>query len=153
LFFFEQKLLGVEMKKKIILGIVVLAVVIQFIPYGKNHENPAVQSQVKWDSAKTEQLFASACKDCHSNETKWPWYSNIAPVSWLVYNDVQEGREHFNISMIGKQRKNKLEDAAESVEEGDMPFLPYLITHPEARLSTQETEELIKGLKATFGEE
>lgn len=140
------------MKKKIILGMAVLAVVSQFIPYGKDHTNPPVLSTVKWDSPKTEQLFANACKDCHSNETKWPWYSNIAPVSWLVQHDVEDGREHFNISMIGHQRKNKLDDAAKEVKGGDMPFLPYLITHKEARLSDKQTQDLIKGLKATFGE-
>lgn len=140
------------MKIKILLGIIVFAIIAQFIPYGKNHENPPVKSTVNWDSPKTEELFARACKDCHSNETKWPWYSNIAPVSWLVYSDVEEGREHFNISMIGHQRKNEADEAAKEVEEGGMPFLPYLITHSEARLSEQETQDLINGLKTTFGD-
>lgn len=141
------------MKKKIILGIAVLAVVSQFIPYGKDHTNPPVMSTVKWDSPRTEQLFANACKDCHSNETKWPWYSNIAPISWLVQSDVDEGKSKFNISMIGHQRKNELDDAAKEVIGGDMPFWPYLIAHKEARLSASETQELINGLKATFKED
>ena len=93
-----------------------------------------------------------ACGDCHSNETKWPWYSNIAPLSWSIYNHVMEGREHFNVSMWGIQKKNEGEDAAEEVEEGKMPLKSYLLAHPEARLSDAEKKELIAGLKRTFGE-
>lgn len=141
------------MMKKILFLIIGVFIVIQFLPFGKSHINPPVQSTVKWDSKQTEMLFNRACADCHSNNTTWPWYSNIAPVSWLVYHDVIEGREHFNISMMGFQRKNEADEAAETVIEGEMPFWPYLITHPEARLTTQEKNALIKGLKVTFGEE
>ncbi|MDX1810014.1 MAG: heme-binding domain-containing protein [Sulfurospirillaceae bacterium] len=139
-------------KTKIFLLIVVLAVLIQFIPYGKDHVNPQVVSSPKWDSPKTKQLFDNTCADCHSFETKWPWYSKIAPVSWLVYSDVQEGREHFNVSAWGVQKKNKGDEAAKAVEEGDMPMFIYPWMHPKARLSDQDKKDLISGLKATFGE-
>jgi hypothetical protein len=140
------------MKYKILGLLVFLAVIIQFIPYGKEHTTQAVMAEPKWDSPKTKELFARACADCHSNETKWPWYSTIAPVSWLVRYDVDEGREHFNVSMWGLQKKNKGDEAKEEFDEGDMPPWFYLIPHPEARLSQSETEELSRGLLATFGE-
>jgi mono/diheme cytochrome c family protein len=139
--------------KKILLILVVLLIVIQFIPYGKNHVNPKVIAEPQWDSPKTRELFMKACVDCHSNETKWPTYSNVAPLSWLVYNHVIEGREHLNVSAWGHQKKNKGEDAAEEVEEGEMPLASYLLAHPEAKLSDGEKEVLIQGLKNTFGEE
>ena len=139
--------------KKILLGLIVLFVVIQFIPYGKDHTNPPVVAEPQWDSPQTRALFMRACGDCHSNETKWPWYSNVAPISWSVAHHVEEGREHFNVSMWGAQKKNKADEAAEEVEEGEMPLKSYLLAHPEARLSDAEKEALIEGLKKTFGEE
>lgn len=141
------------MKYKI-LGIVIIVVIaIQFIPYGINHSNPAVVAEPMWDSPKTKELFVRTCADCHSNETKWPWYSNIAPISWLTQYDVEEGREHFNVSMWGVQKKNKGDEAKEEFEKGEMPPWFYVLPHPEAKLSASETKELSKGLLATFGEE
>ena len=116
------------MIKKITIAIA-LAILIQFVPYGKDHNNPQVNSEVKWDSKITQELFNKACKDCHSNETKWPWYSNIAPISWLVAHNVNEGREHMNISNIGFQSKNRLKKAAKEVREGEMPPFDYLLNH------------------------
>lgn len=139
-------------KTKIFLSIIILAVLIQFIPYGKDHVNPQVISSPKWDSLRTKQLFDNACADCHSFETKWPLYSKIAPVSWLVYSDAQEGRDHFNVSAWGIQKRNKGNEAAKAVREGDMPMFIYTWMHPNARLSDQQKADLIAGLKATFGE-
>ena len=139
--------------KKIALILIILLVAIQLIPYGKDHTNPKVVAEPQWDSPRTREIFMRACGDCHSNETKWPWYSNIAPLSWSIYHHVMEGREHFNVSMWGVQKENEGEDAAEEVEEGEMPLKSYLIAHPEARLSDSEKSELIEGLKRTFGED
>lgn len=144
------------MLKRIILpliGILVLAfIAIQLVPYGRNHDNPAVVAEPNWDSPQTRELFMTACGDCHSNETVWPWYSNIAPVSWLVQNDVEEGRSKFNVSRWG-QGENEAHEAAETIQEGEMPPPIFLITHPEARLSDADEQTLIRGLIATFGEE
>jgi mono/diheme cytochrome c family protein len=141
------------MLKKILLTLVVLFVAIQFVPYGKDHTNPKVESQPKWDSPKTKQLFMQACGDCHSNETKWPSYSSVAPISWFIAAHIDEGREHFNVSMWNIQKKQKADEAAEEVEEGDMPLPSYLLAHPEAKLNKADKEALIQGLKNTFGEE
>ena len=139
--------------KIVALGSLAVLAAIQFIPYGKNHTNPPILSEVQWDAPRTQALFNRACADCHSHQTLYPWYANIAPVSWLVMHDIEEGREKFNVSMIGVQKKNKLKDAADEVKEGEMPILPYLLAHPEARLSDTEKSDLIKGLEKTFGKE
>lgn len=133
--------------------VILLAVVIQLIPYGHNHTNPSVLGEPKWDSETTRATFYRACGDCHSNQTTWPWYSNIAPISWLVYRDVQEGRSKFNVSEWGRPGENEGEAAAGLVQSGEMPLPQYILMHPTARLSAQEKEAFIKGLLATFGGE
>jgi hypothetical protein len=90
-----------------------------------------------------------ACFDCHSNETKWPAYAYIAPISWLVVNDVQEGREKYNLSDWA-DNPIEAEEMIEEIEEGKMPLPNYLILHPEARLSAAEKKLLITGLERTF---
>jgi mono/diheme cytochrome c family protein len=141
------------MKYKILGAIVLLMIAVQFIPYGKNHANPPVMAEPEWDSQQTRDLFVRACADCHSNETRWPWYSHIAPLSWLVQYDVEEGREHFNVSMWGVQKKNEGNEAKEEFEEGEMPPWFYVLLHPEAKVSKNERETFSNGLLATFGEE
>lgn len=141
------------MKTKLLAAIAVAAVAIQFVPYGKDHTNPPIISEPAWDSPRTKELFDNACADCHSHQTTYPWYSSIAPVSWLIARDVDEGREHFNVSAWGSQKKNEAKEAAEEVQEGAMPPWFYLPTHPEARLSDAEKQELIRGLEKTFGKE
>ncbi|WP_200762383.1 heme-binding domain-containing protein [Nitrosophilus alvini] len=140
------------MKKRFAAIVLIILIAIQFVPYGKDHKNPPVVSEPQWDSPKTREYFFRACKDCHSNETEWPWYSNIAPMSWLIQRDVEEGREHFNISEWGVKRENDGEEAAEEVREGEMPPWFYLIAHPEARLSKEEKKKFITGLIKTFGD-
>jgi hypothetical protein len=140
--------------KRIAAGIAVLFgifVLIQLVPSGRAHENPAVVNEPAWVSPRTRILFFEACKDCHSNETVWPWYSSIAPVSWLVYRDVAEGRSNFNVSRWG-QGKQEGDEAAGMIREGEMPPWFYLPAHPEARLDDAETRELTDGLIATFGD-
>ena len=87
---------------KIVLWVVVALIVgfglIQLVPYGRDHTNPPVTSEPAWDSPQTKALAQKACFDCHSNETVWPWYSSIAPGSWLIYRDVVEGRGNLNFS-------------------------------------------------------
>ena len=139
------------MKLKIILFIVIFLIVIQFIPYGRDHTNPPVVAEPTWDSLKTRELFFRACGDCHSNETTWPGYSNIAPISWLVQYDVDQGRKEFNVSMWGAQKENEGDESAETIEKGEMPPWFYLIPHPEAKLTENEKREFVKGIVATFG--
>ncbi len=134
------------------LVILVLLALLQLIPYGRNHTNPPVTAEPAWDSRQTRYLFFRACKNCHSHETNWPWYASVAPASWLVYRDVEEGRSKFNVSRWG-QGKQEAAEAASLVREGEMPPRYYLPAHPEARLTESEERELIRGLVATFGDE
>lgn len=114
------------------------------------HTNPPVKGEPEWDSPQTRELALRACYDCHSNETHWTWYSYVAPASWLIASDVQEGREHMNFS---EPPFGEADEAAEEVREGEMPINSYIWLHPEAKLSDQEKTQLIEGFKATFGGE
>ncbi|MCZ7602668.1 MAG: heme-binding domain-containing protein [Melioribacteraceae bacterium] len=136
---------------KILIVLLALIVLIQFYPYGRDHDNPPVTYIVEWDSPQTKETFYNACADCHSNETKWPWYSNIAPASWLIQSDVEKGRRHFNVS-IAEGMKNAVE-AYEEVERDKMPLPIYLPLHPEAKLDNDQKQKFIAGLKATFNRE
>ena len=129
------------------LGLVAVA---QVVPYGRDHDNPPVVSEPRWDSTATRTLAKRACFDCHSNETTWPWYSNVAPVSWLVQNHVDEGRRELNFSEWATANK-EADEAAKTVREGEMPPRSYLIAHPEARLTDAERAQLARGLDATIG--
>jgi hypothetical protein len=134
--------------KWIALGVGVLALAIQFVPYGRAHKNPAGGRRIAWDSPRTEQLMTDACMDCHSNLTEWPWYSNVAPVSWLVQHDVNEGRGALNLST----GEAEVDEMVEAVQGGSMPPWQYKPLHPAARLSDKEKQDLIRGLQATFGQ-
>ena len=122
---------------------------IQLVPYGRDHLNPAKGVEPNWDSATTRALAQRACFDCHSNETIWPGYANIAPASWLVQRDVDEGRETLNFSEWTRPQEEAGE-AAESVKEGEMPPAMYLWMHDGARLAPSERDQLIDGLARTM---
>lgn len=143
------------MKRILLTGIGILFVgflVIQLVPYGRAHANPPVTAEPAWDSPQTRALAERACFDCHSNESEWPWYSNVAPVSWLVQRDVEEGREYLNFSTWGRGGEGEeAEELGEVIAEGEMPPRAYLLTHPEARLTAAEKEALMAGLQATAG--
>lgn len=133
--------------KRLFWGGLALLVLIQAVPYGWSHDNPPGRKEPAWSSPRVRELAQRACFDCHSNETKWPWYSHVAPLRWLVHNDVEEGREHLNFSEWDRPQRHA-QDAAEELEEGAMPPSTYLLTHGEAKLSDAEKAELIAGLKA-----
>ncbi len=126
-----------------------LFVVAQLVPYGRNHSNPPVLAEPAWSSPQTRALAQSACFDCHSNLTKWRWYSNVAPVSWLVYRDVQGGRSSLNFSEWNRPQDGA-GDAVDAIASGSMPPWFYVIVHPGASLSSAEKQTLMQGLAATF---
>ncbi len=142
-------------KKILVIGaisLIAIFLLIQLFPYGKNHTNPPVVQEPNWDSPQTRELAVRACFDCHSNQTVWPWYSKIAPVSWMVYRDTMEGREALNFSEWDPNRfEDAVEEAAEVVLEGEMPPAKYFPTHPEARLTSAERQQLADGLIKTLG--
>jgi len=130
--------------------LVVGMLAIQLVPYGRDHTNPPITGEPPWDSVATRELAVTACFDCHSNETVWPWYSNIAPLSWRVQRNVDEGRARLNLSEWGT-RDQAAGEIVEVVSEGEMPPWDYLILHPDARLSDADTQALVDGLSKTFG--
>lgn len=131
-------------------GVVTLLALAQLVPYGRGHANPAAQREPAWDSAYTRELAVRACFDCHSNRTEWPWYAAIAPVSWLVQRDVDDGRRTLNFSEWDRPQRVARE-AERAVREGAMPPRRYVVPRADARLSAAERQELILGFEATFG--
>lgn len=139
---------------KIMLSMVVVLIVgfglIQLVPYGRDHTNPPVTSEPAWDSPQTKALARKACFDCHSNETVWPGYSNIAPGSWLIYRDVVNGRDAMNFSEWPASGGGGLmAEAAQKVAEDEMPPLQYKLAHSGARLNDAEKQQLIAGFRAS----
>lgn len=138
----------------IVLGIIGLCVVCGAAGalFWPKPSNPPVRAEPQWDSPRTRELAKRACFDCHSNETVWPWYTNIPPVAFLLRHDVDEGRSKMNFSEFDRPQQ-KADEAAEVVAEGEMPMPIYLPLHPEAKLTAEEKQELINGLLATLGGE
>jgi hypothetical protein len=122
---------------------------IQLVPYGRDHSNPPLRNEPPWDSA-TRALAKQACFDCHSNETKWPAYASIAPVSWLVQHDVDEGRAVLNFSEWQRPQEEATK-ASEELLEGEMPPAAYVLVHAQARLSIADRDRLAQGLAKTLG--
>ena len=137
------------MKTFLILALLA-AVLIQFIPYGRSHTNPSKNAEPAWNSAGTRELFHRACFDCHSNKTVWPWYSHVAPVSWLLQRDVDEGRSHLNFTEWDRPQRHA-KDVAEQVGTGEMPPWFYRPLHPGAKLTAAEKQSLIDGAEKSFG--
>lgn len=130
-------------------------VVIQFV--GIEKTNPEFDSSTDFilmenPPEDVAQMLRSACYDCHSNETIWPWYSNIAPVSWMLEEHVIDGRDNLNLNQWGEfdveDRAYILEEMMEEMEEGEMPIPGYLITHSAAKLSDTQKEKLFAWLRS-----
>jgi mono/diheme cytochrome c family protein len=134
---------------RIALGLLGAFLLIQLIPYGRDHTNPAATGEPTWDAPETRALAKQACFDCHSNETEWPAYASVAPASWLVQHDVDEGRAVLNFSEWTRPQKEAKEAAAE-VREGEMPPTAYKLIHAQARLSAADLDRLAQGLMQTL---
>ena len=135
---------------RILIVLVAVCAVIQLVPYGRDHTNPPSVLEPGWDSPATRVLAQRACFDCHSNETVWPAYASVAPVSWLVQRDVDDGRAMLNFSEWQRPQEEAGE-APKAVEEGEMPPAQYLLMHGDATLSAAERDRLIQGLTRTLG--
>ena len=131
---------------KILLGLLAAFVVIQLVPYGRTHHNPAVVSEPAFASAKGAALVRASCYDCHSNETRWRWYNRVAPVSWWTQNHVDEGRKTLNFTDWARSRHP--DELAEVVQNGSMPPNYYRWMHSSARLSSADKQALVAELQA-----
>ncbi|MEO8357123.1 MAG: heme-binding domain-containing protein [Chloroflexota bacterium] len=130
-------------------GAIGLFLLIQLIPFGHNRTNPPVMSEPQWSSSQARMLVKAHCFQCHSNETDWTWYSNIAPGSWLIAMDVIEGRHEFNFS-DWNNNPGKLDEMIEKIQEGEMPPIQYWIFHPSSRMDDQQKQQLINALKSSI---
>jgi hypothetical protein len=143
------------MKKKLCLALILLVVVllaIQLVPVERS--NPPVSADVAAPPAVAEVLKRS-CYDCHSNETRWPWYSAVAPASFLVANHVSEGRAHVNFSQWSdyepERRRQLLQECWEEIDEGEMPEGMYLLMHGEAALTEGDKQLLHEWIVSIAG--
>ena len=139
--------------KKALLYLVIAGVVgfalIQLIPFGHAHNNPAVVSEPAWVTPQARALAKEHCFQCHSNETDWPWYSNVAPASWLISFDVAKGRNKFNFS-DWKNNPGELREITEAIQEGEMPPIQYWVFHPNSHLTAQQRQELIQAMQQSL---
>ncbi len=129
----------------VLIALLTLFVIIQFIPSGRPANQPIVGQdifEIIEIPAEVESLLKNACYDCHSQSVKYPWYSYVAPVSWLVARDVNMSREHIDFGNWGKLTKRKqikaLGEIAEEIEDGNMPMQIYITMHSEANLTTEQ---------------
>ncbi|MCK5571546.1 MAG: heme-binding domain-containing protein, partial [Bacteroidetes bacterium] len=127
--------------------LVLLFILIQLVR--PERTNPPIEPVHRLESVlnvpeEVRSLLRAACYDCHSNETAWPWYSNISPVSWLMARDVTEGRRQLNFSEWGtyesRSQIGRLEQIAKEVSDERMPLPIYLPLHPEAQLTGEERD-------------
>src|SRR5712692_3955312 len=134
--------------KRMGIAIVVLLVVIQVIRPARTNP-PEDETTIQANSTITPQIsaiFERSCKDCHSSRTIWPWYSEVAPVSWLLVSDVNDARKQMSLSEWGtydpRKKVSKLQKICEEVESGDMPLGIYVVLHPVAKLSDADRRAL-----------
>lgn len=136
---------------KIISGIVFVFIAIQFIRPARNISNQILATDIIKTvsvSDSVQAVLKKACYDCHSNNTNYPWYSNIQPIGWFLANHVSEGKRRLNFSEFGsytqRRQLSKLNDIANEVQDGGMPLSSYTLTHKEARLTANEKSLVIK---------
>jgi hypothetical protein len=129
------------------LAVLVVFVAIQFVPYGWKHSNPPVVQDAPWPDAESARIARASCYDCHSNETNWPVYSYVAPMSWLVRRDVENGRHELNFSEWNRDA-GEADDAIDAIRDGSMPPDRYTMLHRGATLDDDEAQRLVDALVA-----
>lgn len=133
-----------KIAKIVLVVLVAVVIILQFIPAKRT--NPPVAGEIA-APAEVRAVLKRACYDCHSNETVWPWYSQVAPVKFMIVEHVNDGRKHLNFSewdsYDARRKDHKLEEVWEEIEKGAMPLKNYIPLHKEAQLSDQD-KALIK---------
>lgn len=137
--------------KKAILLLLIAVVGIQFMPTARNQSNEVLETDfLKTFTApnNVRNLLKTSCYDCHSNNTNYPWYDKIQPVSWLLENHIKEGKKQLNFSEFGiyskRRQKSKLKSIINQIEEDEMPLWSYKLIHKDAKLSEKNKELLAK---------
>ncbi len=145
------------MKKKIGLAVLALLVVIQFIHPKKNISQEILETDItKVNTVPDDvlQILKTACYDCHSNNTVYPWYNNIQPVAWWLNKHVNNGKRHLNFSEFGnyntKKANHKLDEIIETLEKDEMPLFSYVIIHRDAKLNDAQKKLVIDWAKSAM---
>jgi len=125
-------------------ALVAVFVLIQFVPFGRDHTNPPATNSFKWTSAQAKAIARRSCYDCHSNHTRYWWAVDIAPFSWLAAHDIQDGRARLNFS---EWTGSLSTPALESAVSNNMPPLQYTLLHPNAKLSAADRQTLLDGFQ------
>jgi hypothetical protein len=138
-------------KLKWIVGVAVVVFALLQLTNPARINPPVVRDMMADNPAPPEvaAMLRSACYDCHSDETRWPFYSHIAPVSWTVASDVREGRQHVNLSEWPQDPKaaaKKFEHMSDEVDDGGMPLAKYTLIHRDARLTDAQKKQLVQWL-------
>ena len=138
-----------------VLGLVALFLLIQLVPFGREHSNPPVTRAAVFSDPKARQIVAASCNDCHSNLTRWPWYTKVAPASWLVQHDVDEGRSKMNLSEWDKPQPALDEVIRQIKPGGEMPPWKYTVMphHADARLSDADRATLVRAFRELYARE
>ena len=131
-----------------VVGIAVF-VVLQLLPFGRIERRPTTAA-APWPSEESRRIAVAACYDCHSNEPTLEWFDRVAPGSWIVAGHVRDGRHELNFSEWDRDA-GEADDAADSIEDGEMPLAEYSWLHPEARLTDEERRTLVDALRQLEG--
>ncbi len=142
--------------KKILLAILIVFIVIQFIQPARNKSGQVLPTDITKiykvpDSVQA--VFKTACYDCHSNTTSYPWYSNIQPMAWFLAHHIKDGKADLNFSEFGsysvRKQKSKLKEIEHSLKDGTMPVTSYKLMHANARLTQQDKKLIIDWAEKT----
>ncbi len=136
--------------KRVLLILAVIFIIIQFIRPARNITgvNPANEVTAAFTVPNdVQEILRTSCYDCHSNNTRYPWYVNIQPIGWFLDSHIKEGKRKMNFSEFGtyplNRQYNKLDDIIENVSDGEMPLPSYLLIHTDAKLSNEQNKKLI----------
>lgn len=143
------------MKKKILIGVVVILVIMQFFRIDKTvppHDDATDIINMTGVDAETAGLLKAACYDCHSYDTKYPWYTNVAPLSFWIKGHIKGGRQKLNFaewaSYDTDKQRHKIEESIEEIQEKHMPLKSYTWLHPEGKLTDEQNEKLMTWMKS-----
>lgn len=142
------------MFRKILVGVLLVLTGIQFFRPSRNHSDDRTReiSTVYQMPNEVEIIFKTKCYDCHSNNTEYPWYFNVQPVAWFLADHIDHGKRHLNLSEFATytddQKKHKLKEIFEQVNEGTMPLESYTWMHPDSKLSDQDKKIVLEWIRA-----
>ena len=138
------------MKKKILLALLAILIILQFIRPERNRSSAMSPNDISRHyriPANVDTILKRSCNDCHSNNTTYPWYTNIQPIGLWLQSHVNDGKSHLNFSEFvtyaPKRQHHKLEETIEMIKQGEMPLNSYLWIHGNAKLSNQDQATLV----------